>query len=160
MIVDVEITILCEAVRPGCSFMARLYHRPTEAHYSGTGDTALEAVAWALDDLVRRALLGQPHTMARNADARPGEGLDNSRGRTGNMETPRPSASARSLAIVPSREGQADGIAGSTPADHTNEAGCFEQQIPTSPAPRFFSLAAPIATPTPTTPRRARTGRR
>ena len=73
MIVDVTITVFCERVQRGCTFGARMYDRASGTFFSGTGETALEAVAWCLDDYVRRFVRGEAHRMSTRADARPGE---------------------------------------------------------------------------------------
>lgn len=145
MNVHVELTVWCEAIRPGCTFTAKISEGAHALFYAGQGDTAFEAIAWALDEYVRRALLGMSHSMARPADARPGEGLAARTDTRRRSITPAPP-------IAPGPE-----LAQDTGADN----GCFERVIPTSPAPRLFSLASPIATPSPTTrPRSARGARR
>lgn len=73
--IDVTLTVWCEAIKRGCTFVARITDGARGRFYSGAGDTALEAVAWAIDDYVQRAVLGRPHTMARAIDAVPGETL-------------------------------------------------------------------------------------
>lgn len=136
--VNVEITVWCESVKRGCTFSARITEGSSRARwYSGQGDTAFEAVAWALDEYVRRGILEHEPSLARNANAKPGEGLH---------ETPR---RARRITPAPAMD---DG-----PATAATESGqCFEQQIPRRPAPQLFG-----ATPRTTAPakRRARGGR-
>lgn len=140
--VDAEITVWCESVKPGCTFAARLYDRKLETHFSGAGSTAFEALAWCLDDYVRRGLLGHGPTPALNSDARPGDGLA-------------PATSSRLRRITP-----APIVIGPPRADDPKaEIACFERRIPMTPAPRLFT-DAPAAISTPTTPRRARGGRR
>lgn len=71
---DHEIIVWTEA-RGREPFFARIFDRRTYRHYGGSGVTAWEAIAWALDSFVRRGLLGQPHSMTRDPRARPGDGL-------------------------------------------------------------------------------------
>lgn len=67
-----EITISCESIRKGCTFLARLYDLTTQQFYSGTGATALEALAWCLDDYLARVVYGFPPSPALPSDATPG----------------------------------------------------------------------------------------
>jgi hypothetical protein len=70
VIVDVVLTVWCERVERGCTFVARAFVDDT--FYSGSGANAFEAIAWCLDDLVRRRVRGEPHRMAVRGDATPG----------------------------------------------------------------------------------------
>lgn len=141
LFVDAEVTIICESVRPGCEFRALFFDRQLSQFFGGSGATSLEALAWAMDEYVRRGLHGH-HSPARRTTA-PGDGLAAT------------SSRPRRITPAPIVRGPVE-----QPANTNAEAGCFEQQIPTAPAPRFFSLESPVATSTPTTPRRARGGRR
>lgn len=67
----VDLVVFCERIERGCTFVARTY--VGERFYTGTGATALEAIAWCLDDLVRRRYRGEPHRMALPSGARPGD---------------------------------------------------------------------------------------
>lgn len=72
MTVVADITVWCEAIGPGCTFTARITDGARGRFYGGSGDTALEAIAWCLHEYVARGLLGRAHSMARGADAQPG----------------------------------------------------------------------------------------
>jgi hypothetical protein len=67
-----EITIVCESVKPGCEFRALFYDRATGQHYGGSAHTALEALAWAMDDYIARAVHGMPWMAARKPSDTPG----------------------------------------------------------------------------------------
>jgi hypothetical protein len=73
--VDVQLAVWCESIKRGCAFTCRITDGAVGRFYSGTGTTALEAVAWCLDDYVQRAVLGRPHTMSRGYDEQPGDTL-------------------------------------------------------------------------------------
>jgi hypothetical protein len=139
-LVDAEITVWCESIKRGCTFAARMYCRTTERHYSGSGDTALEAVAWCLDDYVRRGLLGHGPSPAIRSDTQPGDGLT-------------PATSSRPRRITPAPIAIGPVLA----QEATRENGCFERSIPTQPAPR---LHHELVLQPETTTRRARGGRR
>lgn len=70
--IDVEITIFCESVKRGCDFRAQFYDRATQQFYSGSGATALEALAWCMDEYIARVAFGLPISMARNTTDTPG----------------------------------------------------------------------------------------
>jgi hypothetical protein len=72
--IDHEITVWCESTGRA-PFFARLWDRATSQHCGGAGDTALEAIAWAMDSYVRRVMLGRPPLIACHLHARPGDGL-------------------------------------------------------------------------------------
>lgn len=135
MIANLTITCWCEAIKPGCTFVARTYDRATGQFYSGSGATASEALAWCLDDYVRRRDLGLPHRIAMRSDERPGEGLgavrdDNAEITTVTKRTP--AASREPALFAPSSEF----------VDATNSSGCFGGPIPTKPEPAVFPRGA------------------
>lgn len=154
MRVDVEVTVWCESVRAGCTFSARITDGANARFFAGQGATALEAIAWALDDFVRRAVLGMPHTMARLPDAKPGDGLA-----APDESAPPPSSRTKASrdALLARAEHIPDGPA--LAQDLSTKAGCFERSIAMTARPRLFSMSAG-AISTPTTPRRAARGGR
>ncbi len=121
MFVDAHVTILCESIRKGCEFRALFFDGVTEQFYGGSGSTALEAVAWCFDEYVRRGVLRGEMMPARNASARPGDELAEVRPR-------------RERRITPAPIGE-DGPAASAGLTGSDSTGCFEQQVPTRPAP-------------------------
>lgn len=72
MVINAEITIVCESIKPGCSFRALFYDRATGQFYGGSGATALEALAWCMDDYIARAVHGMPWAAARRTSDTPG----------------------------------------------------------------------------------------
>lgn len=72
IVVDAIITVWCERVGRE-EFRAQFFDRTTSQFYGGSGANALEAVAWALDEYIARAVHGVGPMMARRADAWPGE---------------------------------------------------------------------------------------
>lgn len=136
--VSVEITVWCESIHRGCTFVARLYDREREQFYSGAGDTAFEAVAWCMHDFVARALLGHGPMLSLPYDRRPGEGL-----------AAAPSSRPRRITPAPIVTG---------PVLASSDSGqCFEQQIPRAAAPRLHHEL--VVQPEPKTTRKARGGR-
>ncbi len=137
--IDAELTVWREV---GQHFVAR-FHK-SGVFYSGDGATAFEAIAWTLDDYVRRAFLGQGPSPVRNTDARPGDGLADAKPERARRITPAPIAT--------------DGT------DDTPSAGkdgqCFEERIPRRPAPRLFGDTATTSPTTRSRKRRASGGRR
>lgn len=120
-----EITIVCESVRPGCEFRALFYDRVSQQFYGGSGATALEALAWVVDEYVARALLGMPHRMARGYSESPGD---------------RFASSAQLIAVADtiSRLPVAvDGPALASSESVKDSTGCFDTRIPRRPAPRL-----------------------
>lgn len=67
-----EVTIVCESVKKGCEFRALFFDRATERFYGGSGATALEALAWCMDEYIGRVVYGLGIEPARNANATPG----------------------------------------------------------------------------------------
>jgi hypothetical protein len=67
-----EITIVCESVKPGCEFRALFFDRATGQHYGGSAPTALEALAWAMDDYCSRVVHGMPWMAACKPSDTPG----------------------------------------------------------------------------------------
>lgn len=130
MNVDAEITVVCENVRAGLDFRALFYDRVSERHYSASGRTALEAIAWCLDEYVRHVVLGLGPSMARRGDERPGDCLLRA------ASTPEPARP-----VAPARTAAVDAV---EPA-----SGCFEARIPTRPMLRLHDENAP-------TPRRGK----
>lgn len=143
MNVDVEVTVFCEAIRKGCTFVARLHVDGT--FYSGNGASAFEALAWCMHDYVARGVLGHEPSLARNADVRPGDGL-----------VAAPSSRPRRMTPAPIATGP---VLAQENASAKDEIGCFDRVIPTSAAPRLFGLQ-PVDTPTPKKTRTARGGSR
>jgi len=72
VVINAEITIVCESIKPGCSFRALFYDRATGQFYGGSGATALEALAWCMDDYIARAVHGMPWMAARKPSDTPG----------------------------------------------------------------------------------------
>lgn len=75
MTFDAEITILCESIRKGCEFRALFFDREFAQFYGGSGATALDALAWALDEYMCRGARGMGVMTARGTNAYPGERL-------------------------------------------------------------------------------------
>jgi hypothetical protein len=119
-----EITVVCESVRPGCEFRALFYDRVTEQFYGGSGATALEALAWALDEYIARALLGMPHRMARGYTEIPGDRFKDATQRAAITD----SISRRPVIV--------DGPALAA-TEAKESVGCFDRHIPRKPAPRL-----------------------
>lgn len=137
--ISVEITVMCEAIRRGCTFVAFIIDRERGQRYSAGGTTAFEAIAWCLHEFVERTLLNRESGPARNADAKPGDFGPSSRPR---RITPAPPIANDE----PATAAQADAV-------------CFEQQIPRRAAPQLFG-ATPQPTTTAPAKRRARGVRR
>ena len=73
LIVDLDITVWCEKIKPGCEFFARAYDRQTSQFFGGSGATALEAIAWTVDEYLNRGVLKLGPRMARNSNEQPGD---------------------------------------------------------------------------------------
>lgn len=111
----------------GPGFLARFYDRVSERHYSGTGESALEAVAWMFDDFIARTMLGMPHSIARRADAKPGDRLA-------------AAAEGRPADTVLARGGLRAAAAAATHDEHpTQSAGCFDTNIPRAAEPMLLT---------------------
>lgn len=67
-----EITIVCESVRPGCEYRALFFDRATAQFYGGSGASALEALAWCMDEYIARVAHGMPVSPARKSTDTPG----------------------------------------------------------------------------------------
>lgn len=93
-----EITIVCESVKRGCEYRALFFDRPTERFYGGSGPTALEALAWCMDEYIGRVVYGLDVSPARAADAAPGSRFA---GLTPAERTKVPTPVAATIAVAP-----------------------------------------------------------
>jgi hypothetical protein len=121
--VDVEIIVWCELVKPGCTFYARITDGPRAKFYGGSGNTALEAIAWALDEYVCRGMLDMGHSPTRSG--RPGDRVhrDVKPDNVPPPTAPRPTHYARDRELdAPSAK---------------EEIACFESRIPPAKRPRL-----------------------
>lgn len=119
MLVDARITVVCESVQRGCEYRALFYDARTEQFYGGSGPTAFEAIAWCMDEYIRRGLRGGGIEPARNPSARPGEGLErNVASAPLPPPLPPPPASPRPTAPLEDAPSSKD------------EVGCFDRKIP------------------------------
>lgn len=138
--IEAEITVVCEKVCAGCEFRALFYDKATEQFYGGSGATALEAVAWCLDEYIRRGVLQLGPAQARRGDERPGDCAS---------APPAPSSTS-STSITPSPVA-IDGPALAAVESVKDASGCFVSRIPTTPAPRLHGEAQRDLNPAKTT---------
>lgn len=59
-------------MKRGCEFRALFYDRATAQFYGGSAPTALEAIAWAMDEYIARVVHGMPVMAARKHTDTPG----------------------------------------------------------------------------------------
>lgn len=131
-VIDVTVVVWCEAVGPGCEYTARITDGANARFFGGSGPTALDAVAWALDECVRRGLLGREHSPARSSSARPGDGLSVT-----------PPSSPPSAPPPPSPRRDRHDLSREDAPTAKGEIGCFERRIPRRAEPLLHGQAPP-----------------
>lgn len=132
-----EITIVCESIKRGCEFRALFYDQTTEQFYGGSGATALDALAWCLDEYVGRVKHGMPIAAARNAGLTPGERFGGARVQLSGLEV----RELRSSSVSTRTEVEGPQLAPKV----TTSATCFDAQIPRPATPKLVTDMPPKA---------------